>query len=341
MSDLVLRRSGPQEDAEIRSVLATSFPDNPKTRADVLAWQYWRNPFGETCSWVWEDAGQVVAHYAAYPVPVTLGGRRTLAGVGVDASVAPSHQGRRLWTPLAKAVYADAAEHGMPITMCFPNVASTSGATKAGMEPVARLRTLVTAYDDDWLAERFRLPRPAARAVRSLAFRLAGSGLVAREVDRVPDDLDRLWDRVAPTVAHGVVRDAAWWRWRYADHPDAPYRVVEVRRGGELVGAAVTLVRDAFGGRFLNVLELLTVDVEAGRALAAAVRDGAGDAVGAALLAVPGSQLESLATRSGFRRLPARLEPKPVLFGVVRNDSSTPPPDSVAWSVAWGDLDHI
>ena len=89
-----------------------------------------------------------VPHYAAYPVPVTLGGRRTLAGVGVDASVAPSHQGRRLWTPLAKAVYADAAEHGMPITMCFPNVASTSGALNKYSDEV-RTRFLSAKSEED------------------------------------------------------------------------------------------------------------------------------------------------------------------------------------------------
>lgn len=341
MSGLVLRRSGEQEDQQIRRVIATSFPDNPKTRAAITAWQYWANPFGPTVSWVWEDEGEVVAHYTAYSVPVTVGGQRSLAGIGVDAAVAPTHQGRRLWTPLARAVYDDCAANGVPITMCYPNVASTSGAVKAGMEPVSRLRTLVCAYDDAWLAERFRLPRPVARLARSAAFRVPGSPLVAHEVPGPPEGLDGLWERVAPSVAYGVVRDAAWWRWRYAEHPDAPYRFFEVRQGEVLLAAGVTLAREAFGGRFLNVLEFLTVDVAAGRALAQALRARAAGAVGAALVAVPGSRLQALALRAGFRTLPARLEPKPLLFGVVRNDPGFVDPTTVAWSVAWGDLDHI
>ena len=156
-----------------------------------------------------------------------------------------------------------------------------------------------------------------------------------------PPDVDALWAQVASTVRYGVVRDAAWWRWRYRDHPAAPYRFFEVRRAGELVGAAVTLEREAFGGTFLNVLELLTVEVPAARALRAAIGAAAGGAAGAALVAVPGSALDSLAVRAGFRRVPRRLEPKPLMFGAVRNGPGSPDPTTAAWSVAWGDLDHL
>jgi GNAT superfamily N-acetyltransferase len=339
---LVLRAAGPDEDAALRAVIAASFPDNPKTRAEITRWQYWDNPFGPTRVWVWDDGGQVVAQYAAYPVPVVLEGRRTIAGIGVDAAVAPTHQGRGLFTPLSKALYADAGAYGMPVTICYPNVNSTTGITKAGWVPVARLRTLVLPFDDRWLAGRFSVPAPVARGVRAAAFRIPSPGrLRAEEVGGPPEGLDVLWEEVAPTVANGVVRDAAWWRWRYSARPDSPYRFFAVHRGGRLVGAAVTLARDAFGGRFLNVLELLTADVQAARALTAALAGAADDAVGAALVAVPGSPLDRLAPRAGFRRLPQRLEPKALMFGAVPNDAAAPDPAALSWSVAWGDLDHL
>lgn len=340
---LVLRAAGPDEDEGVRSVIAAAFPDNPKSRAEITRWQYWDNPFGSTRVWVWDDAGQIVATYAAYPVPVVLAGRRTLAGIGVDAAVAPTHQGRRLFTPLSEALYADAAVHGMPLTICYPNANSTAGITKAGWLPVARLRTLVLSVDDAWLAERFSLPTPVARGLRAAAFRVPKTPLAAKEVTGLPEGLDQLWAQVAPTVSSGIVRDAAWWRWRYATRPDAAYRCFAVHRDGRLVGAAVTLAREAFGGRFLNVLELLTVEVEAARALTLAIAGAAGSdgAVGAALVAVPGSTLDRLAVRTGFRRLPQRLEPKPLMFGAVRGAADAPDPTALSWSVAWGDLDHL
>lgn len=338
---LVLRSAGADEDAELRAVVAGAFPDNPKVRAEITRWQWWDNPFGSTRAWVWDDAGQVVACYIAYPLPVLLAGRPSTAGLGVDAAILPSHQGRRLFRPLSEALYADCGAHGMPVTICYPNANSTVGITKAGWRPIARLRTHVLPLDDAWLADRFHLPRLAAVAARRTAFRTGATGLRAAEVGSVPEDIDALWSQVAPTVSYGVVRDAAWWRWRYAQHPDAPYRFFEVRRGGQLVGAAVALSREAFGGRFLNLLEMLTVDVEAARALTAAIAAAPDGAVGAALVAAPGSALDRLAPRAGFRRLPERLEPKPLLFGAVPNDGTVPDPAAVPWSVAWGDLDHI
>ena len=291
---------------------------------------------------MWDDGGRIVATYIGYPVPVVLGGVPGTAAIGVDAAVLPSYQGRGLFTPLSRALYADCGVHGMPLTICYPNANSTAGITKAGWLPVARLRTLVAPFDDAWLAERFSLPRPAARLVRAAAFATGSArGLVAVEVAAPPPDVDALWGRIAPTVTYGVVRDAAWWRWRYSGHPDAPYRFFEVRRDGELVGAAVTLEREAFGGTFLNVLELLTAEVPAARALRAAIGRAAGAAAGAALVAVPGSPLDALAVRAGFRRLPRRLEPKPLMFGAVRNTPGSPDPTTVGWSVAWGDLDHL
>ena len=339
--DLVLRAAGRDEDAALRAVVAGAFPDNPKARAEITRWQWWDNPFGSTRAWVWDDAGTVVACYVGYPLPVVIGGLPGVAALGVDAAILPSHQGRRLFTRLSRALYADCGAHGMPLTICYPNANSTLGITKAGWQPIARLRTHVLPLDDRWLADRFHLPLPAARLARAAVFRIPATGLVAEQVDGVPDGIDGLWQQVAPGVQNGVVRDAAWWRWRYAQHPDAPYRFFEVRRGGQLVGAAVTLAREAFGGRFLNLLELLTVDVGAARALTRAISAGAGDAVGAALVALPGSPLDRLAPRAGFRRLPQRLEPKPVMFGAVSNDGSVPEPAALAWSVAWGDLDHI
>ena len=339
---LVLRVVGQDEDAGLRAVIAKAFPDNPKARAEITRWQYWDNPFGSTRAWVWDDGGQIVATYIGYPVPVLLDGRPGTAAIGVDAAVLPSHQGRGLFTPLSRALYADCGAHGMPLTICYPNANSTAGITKAGWLPVARLRTLVAPFDDAWLARRFSLPRPAARLVRTAAFAPGrAKGLVAVEVAAPSPDVDALWAQVAPTVTYGVVRDAAWWRWRYSGHPDAPYRFFEVRRDGGLVGAAVTLQREAFGGTFLNVLELLTARVPAARALRSAIARAAGGAAGAALVAVPGSPLDALAVRSGFRRLPRRLEPKPLMFGAVRNGPGSPDPTVVPWSVAWGDLDHL
>ncbi|MGH9069308.1 MAG: GNAT family N-acetyltransferase, partial [Acidimicrobiales bacterium] len=173
---MVLRAAGPGDDAGIRAVIARAFPDNPKSRADILAWQYWDNPFGSTCAWVWEDGDRIVAHYSGYPVPAVVGGRQGVLAIGVDAAVAPDYQGRGLFRPLSAALYEDCAGHGMAGTVCFPNDNSRKGITAAGWVPVGRLRTHVLALDDAWLGRRLHAPDRLAGAARSLAFPAARAG---------------------------------------------------------------------------------------------------------------------------------------------------------------------
>lgn len=341
MSDLRLRAAGPEDDAALRALFAECFAGSPKARADVLAWQYWANPFAVPVSWVYEDDDRVVAHYAGMPVPILVGGAPATGAVGIDAATAPSHRGRGLFEALARAVYEDGGRRGMPVTLCYPNENSLRGFVKAGGHPVGRLRTYVLPVDAGWVARRFGVPLVAARAGRAVAFRHGRAGDAVR-VTAPPGGLDALWATVAPSSPNGIRRDGAWWQWRYAGHPDAPYRLYEVRRGGALAGAAATVEHEDFGGRFVYVLELLAVDRAAARTLVGAiVDDHAGAVAGLATTGLDPSPIALAARRGGLRPLPRRLEPKPLHFGIADNTGTRPGLAAEPWSVAWGDLDHL
>lgn len=355
--DLRLRRATPADDDAIRALLAASYPDNPKTRAEFTAWQYWHNPFGPPRGWVWaDDAGRVASHWSAVAVPLRLDGRRTVGAKGVDIATDPAWRGHGLFAGLARRMIDDCREAGVPALLSHPNPASVAAVRRAGAELVARVPAFVRPGDPAWLAARLRLPERVARRLVRVGFgpsRRAGAARLPEvsEVAAPPVDLDALWRAAAPADGFGVVRDHAWWRWRYADRPPvdgaSPYRLFEVRTGGRLRGAAVTTVRDAVGGRFAHVLEWLAADDDAARALGAAMTEpGAGaDVDGAVVAALPRTALARHARRAGFRRLPRPLEPRPLRFVVA---GGTPDdPDAAArlaaapWSFAWGDLDHL
>src|SRR5438309_1836151 len=223
------------------------------------------------------------------PVPILFAGRPAVGAVGVDAATAPSHRGQGLFERMARAVYDDGGRHGMPVTLCFPNENSLRGFVKAGGLPVGQLRTFVMALDDGWLAQRFRVPRPAAAVLRRTMFRVPASG-GAKKVEAPPAGLDELWSRLAPATPYGVRRDEAWWRWRYAERPGPPYRYFEVRDADRLQGAAAAVAREDFGGRFVFLLEFLAADRWAARSVLAAVAEQtAGDASGVATTALDDS----------------------------------------------------
>ncbi|MEA3018544.1 MAG: hypothetical protein QOI47_68 [Actinomycetota bacterium] len=342
MSEPVLREARPEDAEGIRACLIESFPDNPKAKSAILAWQY-HNPFGQLSQWVYDDGGRIVGHYANYPVPCLLDGVPSIAGVAVDAAVSPDYQGRRMMRPLNEALYADSATKGMRVSLAYPsNPIAVKGIRSAGWLEVARLRTLVLPVDDSWLAQRFHVPRPIAGAVRNAGFRV-GRGASGVEVDAPPDGLDALWASTVKggDIRNGILRDGAWWRWRYADSPMSTYRYFEARRAGALVGAAAVVARDDFGGRFAYLLELMATDREGARQVLRAVTGCMHDISGVATVAVDGGPLHRLATSAGMRTLPRRLEPKGLWFGFVDNDGSTAHLATAPWAISWGDLDHL
>ena len=344
MSEPVLRDAGPDDDEAIAALIGEAFPGNPKSRVEVLRWQYRENPFGEAVSRVWDEGGRIVAHYSAFPMPYLLDGAPAVAGNAVDAAVAPSHQGRRLFTPLARALYEGCAAAGMPVAVCYAsNPIAMQGVARAGVAWQPRLRTLVLAVDDAWLGRRFHVPAALGGLVRRTAFGL-GRGPAGDELGGLPDGIDGLWSHVRRDVeggvGNGVDRGEGWCRRRYEASPVGGYRYVAVERGGALAGLAVVLEREDFGGRFAYVLELQAVDPDAARAVLRGVA-GFGGISGIATVAVDGGPLHRLATAAGMRTLPKRLEPKGgAWYGLV--DTTGGGRDVAApWHVGWGDMDHL
>jgi hypothetical protein len=340
--DIRIRAAGPEDEQSIRSLLDRSFPGNPKARAQIMAWQYWDNPFGPPRSWVADRDGEVVAHYAGICLPGLLGGVPAVLAMGVDAATDTASRGLGLFEQLARAVYQDSGRAGMPVTYCLPNPNSLRGFHKAGGQDLGRARVLVAPLDAGWLADRFRLPRPVAGGVRT-AFHL-GSGRDAAVVAEPPAGLDDLWGQVAHLHGNGVARTAAWWRWRYLSRPESPYVYVESRRRGRLVGAAVAMARHDLGGPMLCVLELVAEDRASARDVVGRLATTAAPplgAVGLAATALPGTALYRSARHAGLRVLPRRHEPHPMHVGVVDNLGARPGLAKERWSLAWGDLDHI
>lgn len=336
-------RAATEDDAgQIRALLGGAFSGNPKARPDVMAWQYWDNPFGRARSWVADADGRVVAHYAGIRLPGVLEGRPAPLAMGVDAATDPGWRGLGLFEQLARAVYLDCGQAGIPVTYCLPNPNSLRGFQKAGGRDVGRARVLVASLDDRWLADRTRTLRPVAAALSRLAFRLPRH-VRGETVDGPPAGLDELWSAVAPRWSFGVARDAAWWRWRYAERPERPYVFAEARRNGDLVGAAAATVRDDLGGRFLCILELVARDRAAARDVVSALVGRAAVlgtvAVGATVL--PGTWHHRMARAAGLRALPRRFEPQPMHVGLADNAGTMPQGALGGWSLCWGDLDHL
>ena len=341
MADPVLRRAGRDDTEAVCALLRRAFPDNAKGRPEVLTWQYWDNPFGRTTAFVWEDAGRVIGHYAVVPYPAKVSGRPAVVGIGIDAAIDPEHQGRQLFGPLTAALYEQARADGMSAVVCYPNDNSVRGIARQGWQELGLLRTWLLPLEAGWFARRTGVPAPllapAVAALRRWPRRATALHETA-EVTGVPEDADALWARLDAEVVHGVVRDAAWLRWRYVARPaPSPYRCFATRHDGVLRALAVTTEQQQQGGTFTYLLELLAADAVAARAVVAGVAAASPGSSGVLVATLPGTPLARRASAAGLLPVPRRLEDKQLHFGVV-----APSPElRQGWSLGWGDLDHL
>lgn len=342
MSEVTYRRAVREDGPRIRGLLVAAYDDNPKSQAAMMDWQYWDNPFGEACSWIAERDGELVSHWAAVPVPVQLDGEPSEGAKGVDIATHPNHQRQGIFRRLAGHLVDDCRQAGLQVLLSHPNPLSFPGVQAVGGVVLGRALAYVRPLDDHWVARRFRMPVRGARVLRRRLFRCP-QGDSPRRHDQVPDGLDELWQEVRPHATCGIVRNDAWWQWRYAQRPSGSYVFVTARRGARLTGAAALTVGERFGGRFGLVLEFLAVDQEAARGLSTGLAEAAAeqDAVGLALIGLPGARLTALSTAAGFRRLPRRLEPRPMRVCAIDAAGGLGDLTARRWTMAWGDLDHV
>jgi len=232
---LRLRAYAPGDEAGILECYNQIFPVPRSLRH--WQWKFRDNPVGEFQISLAEDSetGAIVGQYAAIPLAVWMEGGRGKTAQIVDLLVLPSwrrYGGRpglfahlgRLWidTYIDEASGQDTFAFGWPVP-----------AWRAGQKYLNYLNVR------DWdilfreLAPGFA-PRPMP------------GDLEVRDVGRYGEEVDQLWQGLQGEIKLAVVRDARYLNWRYADHPDVSYRLLECRaRGsGVLRGLAVYATGD-------------------------------------------------------------------------------------------------
>lgn len=162
----------------ITTLLRKVFPDAAHFTEEVLRWEYLENPDGPavgTNAWIGDE---LAAHYVTIPLRATVLGREEKGLLSLNTATHPAHQGKGLFTKLAKATYARAAAEGYGFVVGVANANSTPGFTrKLGFQLVAPLLAMVGAgplvpqpvpqvdYARTWHPEalRWRLAHPTYR----------------------------------------------------------------------------------------------------------------------------------------------------------------------------------
>ena len=211
--DFPVRALGPGDEKDVLELFTPSF--HVQRSQEHWRWKYDDNPWGKrNITVAFSPEGELVAHYAGYPVPMVLTtyGRQTeLLGLQIgDTMTDPRYRqvGRGPTSLLGRCVrhyYTAFCEDRVAFNFGW----NTGNIQKFSMLFVGAHRIEPVGY---W-------QRPAERPLKTYGYR-------TRRVSQLTTAFDRLFARVSPHYGLLVRRDSAYLKWRYQDCPDAPPFVI-------------------------------------------------------------------------------------------------------------------
>src|ERR1051325_872632 len=147
--------NSPEEIKQESALLKLVFKKDHFTE-NFLNWQYNENPDGKAVGFnAHSETAELAGHYVTQPMSAFLFGKETKGLLSLNTATHPNHQGKGIFTELAKKTYAHAGELGYEFVIGVANQNSTHGfITKLGFKFVGKLKAVIASgnpcekYDD-------------------------------------------------------------------------------------------------------------------------------------------------------------------------------------------------
>jgi hypothetical protein len=214
-AEYVIRSYQPGDEAALLALHNSAFDGAVPRSLEHWRWRFLQNPLGfPEITLAINDEGRCTAVYAAISHHLLLNGKPILGGLQTDVAIAPDHRtglaGGRQFVSVGKLFRERFVTPQTGVEWGFP-------------EPPLQ-RICIRYLKVGVLRDVVFLCRPAER---KLSF--ACPELETHRVERFSGEVDELWDRCKSDHVLATIRNAAYLNWRYADHPDIDYGLVEVR----------------------------------------------------------------------------------------------------------------
>ncbi len=130
--------------AKMAALLRAVFPGAAHFTREVLHWQYQENPDGTAVGFNAWKGDELAGHYVALPMKAIVNGHMEYGLLSLNTATHPAHQGKGLFTKLARATYEHAAQTGFGFVVGVANANSTHGFTKKlGFDLVSPLCAMI------------------------------------------------------------------------------------------------------------------------------------------------------------------------------------------------------
>jgi GNAT superfamily N-acetyltransferase len=290
---------------ELLAAYKHSGMERGKAGTQAIEWAFGSNPAPFSVA---RHDGVIVGISGYIQSRMQFGETSGIAVQAVDSFVSETMRGKGIFTRLAQAYDEHARASGTDLVWGFPNDnAAPAWYGKLGWHRHGQVPFMIKPLRAGFFSRKLKLPI-------DFPLTFARDQQIEAEI-RIGDWGDALWDKVAPEIGVGTVRDRSFLQHRLFDAPQsAQYRVVAdaasnspalvATREADKHGGRIAYVMEALGGPSLQPLLMSELGRLASRGVEIALA-----------WSFPWSPNYRALRNAGFIPLPERLRPIRIWFG--------------------------
>jgi GNAT superfamily N-acetyltransferase len=298
---------------ELLAAYKLSGMERGRAGAQAIEWAFGSNPSPFAVA---RHDGAIVGVSGYIQSRMQFGDTSGTAVQAVDSFVSETMRGKGIFTRLAQAYDEHARHSGVDLVWGFPNDnAAPAWYGKLGWHRHGQVPFMIKPLRAGFFSRKLKLP---------IDFPLTfARDQRVEAVTRIDDWGDTLWDKVAPEINVGTIRDRAFLQHRLFDAPQASaYRVVAdttsnsaalvATREADKHGGRIAYLMEALGGPSLQPLLMSELGRLASRGVEIALA-----------WSFPWSPNYRALRKAGFMPLPERLRPIRIWFGSTPKTTQT------------------
>jgi len=229
-----------------------------------LEWQYLKNPYGLPFLFTSKDTltDQLAGQYLVIPLEYQISGEKLAGSLSLNTLTHPDHQGKGLFTKMAKATYADCEASNNNFTIGFPNPLSYPGFVKKlnfshlgdipllikPLKPINILRSYFQKEKEKHGGEIILEQVSSKKNIHQLDFH--------NQTDE--NKYNAFWNKIMSNYPISANKDFKFLKWRYNDHPTKKYKVYYIENNGEIDGVIILRAEHVWGFKVGLIMDFMT-----------------------------------------------------------------------------------
>lgn len=235
-----------EESASLTAFLSAHL--SPEATGERYDWLYCRNPAGIARAWMARENGtdRIIGVSAAFPRKICCRGKEVPGYVLGDFCIHPDYRSLGPAMALQRRTIEDLSNDGVRFVFDFPSTSMQAIYKRLRIEP----RESVIRFAKPLRADRQiqkRVSTGAAGAALAVAanaaLRLRDAGLarssewtITASTTRCGEEFTAAFHRWAPRMGTCAERSAEYLNWRFLEHPQRRYQILNARKQGNLCG---------------------------------------------------------------------------------------------------------